>query len=178
MIENYENILNKEQYAKLGKILKDEVKWVISGYSAPESAFTIPKFWYADLNSFEFVTKDMLKISQEKTKKSFTRDRVYANGQAFGQDGGWHIDSNLEDEYTFLYYFTKHEDFSIIGETYFYLNEKYICNIPQTNSGVLFNANIKHRGMGPKREMIDMRISVAFKLKLFNGIPKTKETLL
>jgi hypothetical protein len=163
MIEKYENILNKDEYDKLKYILSNKVKWIF-GASSSLNSYSKSLFWYADLNEFEFITKEFFGKIQQIIGTEYSLDRVYANGQTLGQDGMWHQDNNNELEHTFLYYFTKNNDVSIIGETYFKINNELICNIPIPNSAVFFNGNIWHRGMAPRKEMIDMRITIAFKV--------------
>lgn len=175
-IEKYENILSDEEYSRLEFLLKNVVRWSMIGTSEDLSKVTnyIPQFWYGDLSEIDFFTKKMFPIIKSIVGEDYELQRVYANGQTFGQDGDWHQDCLDGTEYTFLYYFNKHEDLSLIGETYFNIEDEYQCIVPKPNSGIFFNGVLLHKGMSPKRGLSDMRITVAFKLKKI----KTNSTLL
>lgn len=72
-------------------------------------------------------------------------------------------------------YFNKGDD-SIIGETYFKENNIISSAKPTYNSGILFKSNIEHKGSSPKINFTDLRITIAFKLKLSKS--KSDKTLL
>ena len=123
-----------------------------------------PQFWYADLNGIDFFYKKMFDKIKSIVGEEYELKRVYANGQTFGQDGDWHQDCSDGTEYTFLYYFNKNDDLSLIGETYFNIDGEYQCIIPKPNTAIFFNGILLHKGMSPKRNLMDMRVTIAFKM--------------
>lgn len=162
MYNQYFNILSEEEYIKCKGII-DNSLWRYAGFSNSESAY---KFWIIQkLHHNSFFYDTFIKKIEEVTNNKFEIVRIYANGQTFGQEGDWHIDSDLEDYWTFVYYFNK-GDASIIGETYFKENGVISSARPIYNSGILFKSNIEHKGSSPKINFNDLRITIAFKLKL------------
>jgi hypothetical protein len=110
-----------------------------------------------------FFIEWLLEIERLSNKK-FKIDRLYANGQTLGQDGGWHVDSQLDSGYTFLYYLNDYDDVSLIGETYFMVDGEPVAITPIPNSAVLFHHQYKHKGMAPRKGYNDLRVTIAFKL--------------
>ncbi len=162
MYNQYFNILSEEEYTKCKKII-DNSSWNYGEFSHRESPY---RFWIIEkLHNNPFFHNTFMKKIEEVTNNKFEIVRIYANGQTFGQEGDWHIDSELEDYWTFLYYFNKGDD-SIIGETYFKENGMISTARPIHNSGILFKSNIEHKGSSPKINFNDLRITIAFKLKL------------
>jgi|LauGreDrversion4_2_1035121.scaffolds.fasta_scaffold17477_3 hypothetical protein len=165
-IEKYEDILSDTEYHLLEFLLKNVVRWGMKGTSQDLNGVSsyLPQFWYADLSDIDFFTEKMFHKIKSILGDEYYLNRVYANGQTFGQDGDWHQDCFDGTEHTFLYYFTKSDDLSLIGETYFNIGGEYQCIIPKPNSGIFFNGILLHKGMSPKRNFTDMRISIAFKM--------------
>lgn len=172
-IEKYEDILSDIEYNHLQFLLENKVHWELSGTSKKmgEKFSHVPQFWYADLLDIDFFTEKIFTKIKNLVGHDYQLNRVYANGQTFGQDGDWHQDCPDGTEHTFLYYFTKNDDLSLIGETYFKIDEKFQCVIPEPNSGIFFNGILLHKGMSPKRNLMNMRITIAFKMtKLKNKV--------
>lgn len=94
-------------------------------------------------------------------------DRVYANGQSFGQDGQFHQDSPEPNTWTFLLYTNFIDDVdSWGGETQFIGNNGIVSYRPLPNNAIFFDSNILHRGLGPSRHVKEIRITVAWKMSL------------
>lgn len=162
MYKQYFDILSEKEYLKCKEII-DNSLWKYGQVSNPNSNC---KFWMIqNLHTDSFFHNIFMEKIEKLTNNKFEINRIYANGQTFGQEGDWHIDSNSEDAWTFLYYFNK-GDISKIGETYFKNND--IINVvnPTYNSGIYFKSNIEHKGSSPKIDFNDLRITIAFKLKL------------
>lgn len=160
MYQQYYNILTADEYDELNKIVYG-LKWVYGATSNINPSET--KFWYSDLAQFPFFGSFFQKI-ESITNKKFKLIQVYANGQTLGQDGTWHYDSDASEGFTFIYYWNYHEDPSVVGETYFMVDDIPESIIPIQNSGVLFNHNVLHKGMAPRKEFNSLRVSIAFKL--------------
>lgn len=175
-IEKYEDILSDMEYRHLEFLLENVVRWDLSGTSKKNDEVSnhVPQFWFANLLDIDFFSEKMFMKIKKSIGHNYQLNRVYANGQTFGQDGDWHQDCSDGTEYTFLYYFTKSDDLSLIGETYFKIDEEYQCIIPKPNTGIFFNGSLLHKGMSPKRNFMNMRITIAFKMTK----SKNKVTLL
>jgi len=164
MYSQYFNILSEQEYSICKEII-DNSLWKYGHLSRPTSSH---KFWMIpSLTSYPFFNSIFIKKIEELTSNQFEIIRIYANGHTFGQEGDWHVDSKLENAWTFLYYFNK-GDSSTIGETYFKDEQDNITDIakPTHNSGILFKSDLYHKGSSPKITFNDLRITIAFKLKM------------
>ena len=127
-------------------------------------------FWTAYLNDEPYISEYITSIIEKHFFKKFIVERVYCNAQTFGQDGAFHIDSELEDAYTFCLYinYVKKEDVELAGGYIYFklpeLNYK-ICYEPINNRGIFFPSNYIHRSGAFSRFITDMRMCIAWKLK-------------
>ena len=98
------------------------------------------------------------------TGKNFELRNVYANGQTFGYDGDFHTDGTEDSNWTFLIYASEVTDG---GLTVFRIPGQELLSAvePNKNTGVLFKANLVHRGMAPSRDCDALRVTVAYKLR-------------
>ena len=122
-----------------------------------------------------FSTHLKSKIEAAANRK-FSVQRVYANGQTFGQDGTYHQDDITDDSYTFCIYTNK----QITAETADDIGGEFIFKLPNSdddpfsriavaplyNRGILFPANYFHKGLAFNRYCKGLRISIAWKLKV------------
>lgn len=161
-IDIFDNFLNESELEQfLNAILS--VNWKYSGRSSDNT----PRFWNADLSRELFLTTNIFSKIQEKTKRRFKLERVYANGQTYGQDGSFHIDDTRDNTYTFILYASSilPSNVDIVGGFTQFKMDKTILNVePYINRGVFFDSRIYHRGLAPTRYTDTLRISVAFKL--------------
>ena len=149
------------------------------GQVSQSSPISTP-FWMMTLTDDVFFNTQLLSKIQSKTGKKFTIQRVYANGQTFGQDGTYHQDdeSKSGDSYTFCIYINK----QITAETAHNIGGEFVFKIPSPSSkdeafsrimippiynrGILFPAHYFHKGLAFNRYNKGLRISIAWKLKL------------
>lgn len=156
MLEKYPNFLTQEEYDEAYKIVKAPEGWDMTGTSLGTMG---KNFLYKNLtNESLFSNKFLHKICQ-LTKRNFVLKRVYANGQTIGQDGEFHQDDTEDANMTFLYYMNT----VLGGETEFKFDDQFISQKPVLNLGILFPAQIFHRGLGPS-EGDDTRVTIAWKL--------------
>lgn len=162
----YEKVLdNQEDIEKVNKIL-NSANWAFTGGVYPES---IQKFWYMSLSNNDFFTGYFADKIKKILNRDFQIESLYANGQTFGLDSEWHIDSDKENRYTFLYYANPVWDLTWGGETLVRNNDGQVCYIPpQPNSAIFFPSNLYHYGRSPTKICPYLRTTIAFKLNLLN----------
>jgi Rps23 Pro-64 3,4-dihydroxylase Tpa1-like proline 4-hydroxylase len=167
MMQYFDNVLNDDQYNYVLEktILGD--KWKYIGYSKNQSDY---KFWYTELEGDPFFENNFLKIIEKLSNKKFEIQRVYANGQTYGQPGNVHKDVYTEYApelyHTFVYYVNPVWDLSWGGATQVVQPTGEISTImPIRNTGILFNSTLNHVGSEPTRYCPELRVTVAFKLK-------------
>lgn len=175
-MKNLLNNLKINYYIEFEKILPDNVfhekyqellnsKWEYSGISNDDEANSY-RFWFHDLMGSNFYTENTLARIEELCQQKFKLNRVYANGQTFGQPGNLHIDDENDNAYTFLIYMNPYWNIHWGGNTVFYRDENnYTSYTPKPNFGLLFKSNLLHAGLDPSRECKELRITVAYKLE-------------
>ncbi|HTX50867.1 MAG TPA: hypothetical protein VME40_15925 [Caulobacteraceae bacterium] len=92
--------------------------------------------------------------------------RCYANGYPAGSEGGLHLDSNLSDHYTAIYYphTSWHPNFA--GETVFFTadgSDIILSVYPKPNRLVIFPGVIPHVARGVSRTCPQLRVTLMFK---------------
>ena len=162
----YHNILtDKEDLETVNKILTSN-NWAFKGGVAPKFSKT---FWYMSLRDNDFFSVYFTSKIKQILKRDFVVESLYANGQTFGLDSEWHIDSAEENRHTFLYYANPVWDLIWGGETLIRTDGGPIRYIPpEPNSAIFFPSNLYHYGRSPTRDCPYLRTTVAFKLNLLN----------
>jgi len=166
-IQMYNGVFTKEQHEHIVAQTLLGSTWQFSGYSnTPNSA----KFWYMDLNNNDFFSKDLLQQIETLTQQQFELDKVYANGQTHGLSGEMHQDVAGGDGTwrTFLYYACPHWKPEWGGNTVFHnpTTGELQMIYPTPNLGVLFDSELWHQGQEPTRACYELRVTIAWKLKL------------
>ena len=143
-------------------------KWEHGGYSSVEGATT---FWFCQLfTQFNIAfIKKIMRLVETRYGEKFDVDRVYANGQTYGQDGSYHQDHEHDDRYTLLIYVSDINESnidSIGGFTQMKMKDGIINIEPYVKRAVMFKSNIYHRGLAPDRYSNILRQTIAFKLKM------------
>jgi hypothetical protein len=120
------------------------------------------------VSHLDYFNTELLNHINSKLDSDFTLERIYFNGQDYGQDGAWHPDSDVG--YTHLTYLNPDVIPDWGGETELEETPGIIKQIsPQYNTSVIFKGSISHRGLSFNSEDAPKRISLAFKL-----IPNTR----
>jgi Rps23 Pro-64 3,4-dihydroxylase Tpa1-like proline 4-hydroxylase len=163
MFEVFDNFLEDSLQADWYKFFISAEGWSYTGFSTQNT----DRFWEFRLKEYSFFTDIFFERIQKLTNKQFILHRVYANGQTHGQCGSVHIDSDLPDRYTFLYYMNPEWRPEWGGSTIFLQDgcEQQISPF-FSNRGILFKSNIPHVGLDPSSHFNGLRITVAFKLEL------------
>lgn len=174
-VEIFDDFLTPEELEKCAEATS-RPEWSF-GQISRASPIATP-FWMMVLNNDAFFNTQLLSKIEKAANKKFTIQRVYANGQTFGQDGTYHQDddSNSGDScYTFCIYINK----QITAETADNIGGEFVFKIPNQSSelsrimippiynrGILFPAHYFHKGLAFNRYNKGLRISIAWKLKL------------
>ena len=160
MITVYTGVFSKEEQAYIQSTLASS-RWQFGHASRLDSPNL---FWWMDLEQDTVFTDHLFGKIQKLLKDGFKLERVYANGQTFGQDGDWHKDSDDPDAYTFLYYANNGWDTRWRGETVFQIKNKTVSYTPDVNKAIFFPGTVYHYASSPSREFHGLRMTVAFKL--------------
>jgi len=137
------------------------------GHTSTESRYTTP-FFIINLENDAYFSLYLKEKIEEYTNRRFQLNRVYINGQVYGQDGAYHQDSESPDDITFLLYINPipPPEIEIVGgNTSIKIpNEPYLLSIePQYNRLVEFPANYFHKGHSFNRYVKEMRMTIAWK---------------
>ena len=169
-INVYNNFLDNESMSRVINNVLDNGKWKFGHKSNGQTG--VP-FWIMELNDNLLFNKTILRMIENKTGKNYILNRVYANGQTYGQNGSFHIDDNDPDTMTFCLYICPdiHSPTEIVGGGLeFKLKDMpdYMTLSVQSchNRGVLFPSNYTHRGMSFGRFVDKLRCCIAWKLKV------------
>jgi len=180
-INIYDNFLSNEDLQKCNEYVS-KGNWIYGHTSSSSTGFNTP-FWHMDLMKCDFFTDYLKTKIEKKLNKKFKLNRVYANGQTYGQDGSFHQDDTKINTTTFCIYTTElpHNNDDLNGYLYVKIpnNSKYIaCIEPLYNRGVSFPSYYYHKGAAFNRYFQNMRICIAFKLEeiqpVISNTPKTR----
>ena len=158
----FSNILNLGELMYCQQLI-DNGAWKMTNWSGSKP--TERRFWIMDLMDDPLFTDTVFERIQKITGRKFELRNVYANGQTFGQDGDFHTDGSDPAYWTFLIYTSEVSDG---GHTLFRIaGSKILAAVePVKNTGVLFRANLLHRGLAPLRDCDTMRVTIAYKLRI------------
>jgi hypothetical protein len=167
-IKIVDDFLNKDDLQLLTSIISSK-KWEYGHASDGREMVNTP-FWSMDLKQETFFDEYIKDKIESYFSTKFQVNRVYANGQTYGQNGSYHIDDTSENTFTFCLYTHNIKNTGIEtagGHLYIKVpNEKIISAIePYCNRGVLFPSNYYHKGCAFNRYITSMRICIAWKLQ-------------
>jgi hypothetical protein len=167
VFQEFGNILTPDEHKTCVSFLQQR-RWSFDNWAVHEEDKGILCWSMWGLEDEEFFNTTFMHRIREITNTNYQYSRIYANGQSFGQDGVFHVDSDNPNAHTFLYYPTELDPLEVYefgGETQFIQDTGEMYHVyPFLNTGVLFDGRIWHRGMGPNKWAKQLRISVAFKL--------------
>lgn len=159
----YNNVFaSQSELLEIYKILTSP-NWEFTGKSISGSNKI---FWYMNLKDSEFFNNYFVEAVEKLTRKKFSVISIYANGQTYGLDSDFHVDTMKENAYTFLYYANTEWYKHWGGETVFDMGDKLEYVYPLPNSAVFFQSNIYHYAKSPSRDCPLLRTTIALKLQL------------
>ena len=167
--QKFDDVFTSEQHQKILETLAQR-RWSFDNWSERDADKGILCWSLWDLELETFYNTELVNRIEELTGNQYIVERIYANGQSFGQDGVFHTDHSDPNVmlHTFLYYPTKLDPLDVYeygGQTQFLQDNGELYQVyPFTNSGVIFDAHIWHRGVGPSKWSKQLRTSIAFKL--------------
>ena len=165
------NFVNEEELQEIIDAIHNS-SWKYNQCSDLGSVGDIPKpgikFWIAELiQEEETIGKKLLTKIEKVFDKKYKIQRLYANGQTFGQDGTFHQDDPADNVYTLLIYISPItiENIEYIGGCTEFKRGVNIINVePYKKRGIFFKSNLYHRGMAPCRLSDLLRVTVAMKV--------------
>ena len=158
-----DNFINDEELQEVIDAIDNRSSWKHGAGSGPGGV----KFWYAEMIQEATIGKQILTKLEKMFSKKYKIDRMYANGQTFGQDGSFHQDDPDDNAYTLLVYIshiTEENVEHIGGFTHFKRDGKIINVEPYKKRGLFFKSNLVHRGMAPSRLSDLLHVTLAIKL--------------
>lgn len=165
-IKIIDNIFSDAEIEKINEFLS-KPSWYFGHVSDSNSEISRKKqFWFMELVNEPYFNDYLYSIIKHVANIDYKLARVYANGQTYGQDGSWHVDSLDDNQYTFVYYANKTWETHWQGNTVFLDSEtKQTYSIfPKPNRGILFPGKILHYPESPSRDFYGLRTTIAFKL--------------
>jgi hypothetical protein len=116
----------------------------------------------------EFITEYVKNKIENQLNKPLNITRNYLQIQEFGENGGYHIDSDEPNSYTFTLYIT-----DLPNEDIENANGEFLLKIPHKshivsidtycNRAIFFPANYLHKGMAYNVKYTNKRICIAWK---------------
>lgn len=162
-ITTYTNVFCEQDCSKIWSFLRED-NWCFGHTSNLKSS---KKFWGMEFSKNLFFTEYLFdQIKKLIGDNNYIIERVYANGQTYGLDGEFHQDTSDDYGYTFLYYPMQEWRVEWGGCTLIHDGENMKSYYPMPNTAIMFPGKLIHCGNGPTREFYDLRISIAYKLRL------------
>lgn len=161
-IQTYVDVFCQNDYNKVWSFLNSN-KWSFGHISNQGSS---KKFWSMNLNDNAFFTDHLFNRLKELIGDDYSLERVYANGQTYGLSGEFHQDCLDDYGYTLLYYPSKDWKTNWEGCTVILDGSNLRSFYPHPNTAIMFPGKLLHYGSSPSREFYDLRITIAYKLRL------------
>ena len=118
------------------------------------------------LNDY-FFNNILLKKFENRFNKKIMANRIYINSMVYGNEGAFHIDSDLNNSYTLLYFIDGPQNYEETDKFggYFYYKEniEIKCIEPIHNRLILFKSDIFHKGSHYNKFVNKIRYSIAWK---------------
>jgi len=166
-IQIYDNFLNVDELKALHVIL-DKKNYRFGHNSGKREKIVTP--FFSIFNTEDFFLVYLKNKIEVYTKKTFNIVRHYMHVQTFGQDGGYHIDDNGKNKYTFCLYINDLNDSQMDDASGEFLikipNEKYIMSIDTNNNrSLFFPSEYTHKGLAYNHFITSHRLFITWKLE-------------
>jgi hypothetical protein len=165
-----ENFLTSSELETAHNIINSS-KWEYGHKSDDANPLSTP-FMIINLIDHPLFSQHLKDKIETTINQKLQLDRVYANGQVFGQNGSFHQDNTALNTLTFCLYLAKIDDKmldetdgDIIIKVPNNLNFK-VCVEPKYNRGVYFPSYYYHKGNAFSRYVQVLRICVAWKFTI------------
>ena len=162
-IQIIDDFLNKDEISLLLRQLNTE-EYQYGHKSGGGDKLTI--CFFSTSKEIELKTLIFNKI-QNYVSKKLKVDRFYVHTQNFGQDGKYHVDTELPHTYSFCLYVNDVPDSmeNTYGDFLFKIpnDNKIICVESKLNRGVFFPSTYLHKGLPYNRFYHNRRMCVTFK---------------
>ena len=124
-------------------------------------------WFFSNLLNNNFFEKDQISIIEKKINKKILVSRNYINCMSFSSESAYHIDCDLDNSYTILYFIngpknTKEAD-EYGGYFYYKHNNQINCVEPIHNRLIIFPSTFLHRAGHYRRFIKKKRYSIAWK---------------
>lgn len=162
MISTYKNFLSEEHIDYIKSLMYSD-NWQYF-HNSKHSDLNI--FWKMSLTNDEYLNKEVFAVIQSIIDEEVEIERIYFNGHLATGSGKLHTDSNSDDGRTFLIYCNDNWNIEHGGETAFITDDGVAIVSPYPFSAVYFQNNIKHLAQPISKDFQDLRVTLAYKLKL------------
>lgn len=164
-VQIFDNFLSKNELDNLTiEIGEPKYEW---GHVSNSSSDTEFPWLIMSLNGNQFFNTTIKSKIEKTVNMTFNTERIYMNGQMYGSESGFHVDTTDTNGFTFLLFIhdcSESNADSMGGYFYYKLNGEIRCIEPIKNRAVFFNGNILHKGCAFNRGVKILRQSIAWKL--------------
>lgn len=166
-IHIFDKFLEDADYETLKQFVYDS-KWKYGHRNGKRE--TLDTLYFSNMFMDNFISDYVRNKIERAISKPLKITRNYLQTQQFGENGGYHIDTEDPNTYTFCVYITDVPDDEIeeaSGEFLLKLpGEIHILAIDTyANRGVLFPSNYVHKGMAYNRQIDKRRTVLAWKFE-------------
>lgn len=173
-ISHWDSFLSQEEYNFVWEEFEKHNWEYIAGEHDKNIPVDLRVFWFKNLIESKLEPLFRSKV-EDYLKLKIRTNRLYGNGQAYGQDAFIHRDQqeiagDTRVYGTLVYYLHKEwkphygGHLIFVDENIDMIKSKVIASIfPHTNSAVLFNSKIQHMAFSPSIYCTDMRLSIGYK---------------
>jgi len=163
----FDNFLEETEIEYLKQFVFDS-KWHYGHGNGKRE--TIDTKYFSNHNIDNFISDYVRSKIEKILSKNFKITRNYLQIQEFGENGGYHIDADTPNAFTFTIYITDLENKYIDDANGDFLiklpNKKHIISIDTyCNRGILFPSNYLHKGMAYTRGFSNKRVCIAWKFE-------------
>ena len=163
----FDNFLDTTELEHVKQFIATSV-WSYGHGNGPRE--TLDTKYFSNLYTDNFISDYVRGKIESIIPKKLNITRNYLQIQEFGENGGYHTDTNVPNTYTFTIYITDLEDKYIEEANGDFLlkipNKKHIVSIDTyCNRGILFPSNYLHKGMAYTKKFTNKRICIAWKFE-------------